>query len=147
MIKSILYTSNPNFVPTTLEQVSNFAEENGKFMTCFAKEGTELYSVEEGAHILSSKGNHIYVLETGGDYSYAKKSNIIGVVQVEVVVATAPALPDETVFMAGNKQGGVEGFHIACVAFFEQGFNEFWPVNDKRDLSDVCSSFKSLFVL
>lgn len=83
MIKSILYTSNPNFVPTTLEQVSNFAEENGKFMTCFAKEGSELYSVEEGAHILSSKGNHIYVLETGGDYSYAKKSNIVGVVQVD----------------------------------------------------------------
>lgn len=83
MIKSILYTSNPNFVPTTLEQVSNFAEENGKFLTCFAKEGSELYSVEEGAHILSSKGNHIYVLETGGDYSYAKKSNIVGVVQVD----------------------------------------------------------------
>lgn len=83
MIKSILYTSNPDFVPTTLEQVANFAEENGKFLTCLAKEGTELYSVEEGAHILSSKGNHIYILETGGDYSYAKKSNIIGVVQVD----------------------------------------------------------------
>ena len=83
MIKSILYTSNPNFVPTTLEQVSNFAEENGKFLTCFAKEGSELYSVEEGAHILSSKGNHIYVLETGSDYSYAKKSNIVGIVQVD----------------------------------------------------------------
>ena len=83
MIKSILYTSNPNFVPTTLEQVANFAEENGKFMTCFAKEGTELYSVEEGAHILSSKGNHIYVLETGGDYGYARKSNIVGIVQVD----------------------------------------------------------------
>lgn len=83
MIKSILYTSNPNFVPTTLEQVSNFAEENGKFLTCFAKEGSELYSVNEGAHILSSKGNHIYVLETGGDYSYARKSNIVGVVQVD----------------------------------------------------------------
>lgn len=83
MIKSILFTSNPNFVPTTLEQVFNFAEENGKFLTCFAKEGSELYSVEEGAHILSSKGNHIYILETGGDYSYAKKSNIVGVVQVD----------------------------------------------------------------
>ena len=83
MIKSILYTSNPNFVPTTLEQVSNFAEENGKFLTCFAQEGSELYSVEEGAHILSSKGNHIYVLETGGNYSYAKKSNIVGIVQVD----------------------------------------------------------------
>ena len=83
MIKSILYTSNPNFVPTTLEQVSNFAEENGKFLTCFAKEGSELYSVESGAHILSSKGNHIYILETGDDYSWAKKSNIVGIAQVD----------------------------------------------------------------
>lgn len=83
MIKSILYTSNPNFVPTTLEQVSNFAEENGKFLTCFAKEGSELYSVEIGAHILSNKGNHIYILETGDDYSWAKKSNIVGIAQVD----------------------------------------------------------------
>lgn len=83
MIKSILYTSNPNFVPTTLEQVFNFAEENCKFLTCFAKEGSELYSVEVGAHILSSKGNHIYILETGGDYSWAKKSNIVGIAQVD----------------------------------------------------------------
>ena len=83
MIKSILYTSNPNFVPTTLEQVSNFAEENGKFLTCFAKEGSELYSVEVGAHILSNKGNHIYILETGDDYSWAKKSNIVGIAQVD----------------------------------------------------------------
>ena len=83
MIKSILYTSNPNFVPTTLEQVSNFAEENGKFLTCFAKEGSELYSVESGAHILSNKGNHIYILETGDDYSWAKKSNIVGIAQVD----------------------------------------------------------------
>ena len=83
MIKSILYTSNPNFVPTTLEQVSNFAEENGKFLTCFAKEGSELYSVEEGAHILSGKGNHIYILETGDNYSWAKKSNIVSIAQVD----------------------------------------------------------------
>lgn len=83
MIKSILYTSNPDFVPTTLEQVSNFAEENGKFLTCFAKEGSELYSVEEGAHILSGKGNHIYILEIGDDYSWAKKSNIVSIAQVD----------------------------------------------------------------
>ena len=30
---------------------------------------------------------------------------------------------------------------------FNRIFNGFWPVNDKRDLSDVYSSFKSLFVL
>lgn len=83
MIKSILYTSNPNFVPTTLEQVINFAEETGKFLTCFAEEGSELFNIEVGAHIFSRKGNHIYIIDTGGDYSYAKKSNIIGIVQVD----------------------------------------------------------------
>lgn len=30
---------------------------------------------------------------------------------------------------------------------FNRIFNGFWPVNDKRDLFDMCSSFKSLFVL
>ncbi len=97
MIKSILYTSNPNFVPTTLEQVSDFAEESGKFLTCFAKEGSDLYSVEAGAHILSSKGNHIYVLETGGDYSYAKKSNIVSVVQVDYPFSEKPLVTKNTV--------------------------------------------------
>ena len=106
MIKSILYTSNPNFVPTTLEQVSNFAEENGKFLTCFAKEGSELYSVEEGAHILSSKGNHIYVLETGGDYSWAKKSNIVGVVQVDYPFSNGKPLVNNTTSVTKNTIAG-----------------------------------------
>ena len=108
MIKPILFTSNPNFVPTTLEQVSNFAEENGKFMTCFAKEGTELYSVEEGAHILSSKGNHIYILETGGDYSYAKKRNIVGVVQVDYPFGEKKPLVNT--FTEGVTQNTIAGF-------------------------------------
>ena len=106
MIKSILYTSNPNFVPTTLEQVSNFAEENGKFLTCFAKEGSELYSVEEGAHILSSKGNHIYVLETDGDYSWAKKSNIVGVVQVDYPFSNGKPLVNNTTSVTKNTIAG-----------------------------------------
>ena len=106
MIKSILYTSNPNFVPATLEQVSNFAEENSKFLTCFAKEGTDLYSVEEGAHILSSKGNHIYILETGGDYSWAKKSNIVGVVQVDYPFGREKPLDNTTTGVTKNTIAG-----------------------------------------
>lgn len=106
MIKSILYTSNPNFVPTTLEQVSNFAEENNKFLTCFAKEGSELYSVEEGAHILSSKGNHIYILETGDDYSWAKKSNIVGIVQVDYPFGGEKPLVNTTTGVTKNTIAG-----------------------------------------
>lgn len=116
MIKSILYTSNPNFVPTTLEQVSNFAEENGKFLTCFAKAGSELYSVEEGAHILSSKGNHIYVLETGGDYSYAKKSNIVGIVQVDYPFGGKKPLVNATT--EGVTKNTISGFSERLKATF-----------------------------
>ena len=107
MIKSILYTSNPNFVPTTLEQVSNFAEENNKFLTCFAKEGSELYSVEEGAHILSSKGNHIYILETGDDYSWAKKSNIVSIVQIDYPFGGEKPLVNTT---TGVTENTITGF-------------------------------------
>lgn len=97
MMKSILYTSNPNFVPTTLEQVANFAEENGKFYTCLVKDGSELSEVGVGAHILSSKGNHIYILAIGGDYSFAKKSNIVGVMQVDYPFGEKKPLVNSTV--------------------------------------------------
>lgn len=108
MVKSILYTSNPNFVPTTLEQVANFAEENGKFYTCLAKDGSELSQVEVGAHILSGKGNHIYVLDTGGDYSYAKKSNIVGVMQVDYPFGEKKPLVNSTV--EGVTKNTIAGF-------------------------------------
>ena len=108
MMKSILYTSNPNFVPTTLEQVANFAEENGKFYTCLVKDGSELSEVEVGAHILSSKGNHIYILAIGGDYSFAKKSNIVGVVQVDYPFGDKKSLVNSTV--EGVTKNTVAGF-------------------------------------
>lgn len=83
MFKSILYTSNPNFVPTTLREVNDFAEDEGKYLTCMASEESKLYNVKPGAHILTTKGNHVYILEVGDDYSWAKKSNITGVVSVD----------------------------------------------------------------
>lgn len=124
MIKSILYTSNPNFVPTTLEQVSNFAEENGKFLTCFAKEGSELYSVEEGAHILSSKGNHIYILETGDDYSWAKKSNIVGIAQVDYPFGEKKPLVNSI----------VEGVTKNTIAGFSDRLKETFMPTEAKDV-------------
>lgn len=85
MEKTIIYTSNPNFVPNNLVEVHDFAVENNKFYSCVAKEGTEIYDLQPGAHILTTKGNHVYVLEThrGVYLNNAKKSNITGIVSVE----------------------------------------------------------------
>lgn len=83
MVKTILYTSNPNFVPNSLEQVENFASDNDKYYTCMVSENSPLSSVKEGAHIVTSKGNHVYVLEVGGDYEDAKKCSITGVVNID----------------------------------------------------------------
>lgn len=82
MIKTILFTTNPDFVPATFEEVVDFAENNNKYLTCLAKEGTELFNLEEGACVTTSKYNHVYILETGGHYPYAKKSNIVQIVKV-----------------------------------------------------------------
>lgn len=83
MFKSILYTSNPNFVPTTFNDVENFAEEESKYLTCMVSEDSKLYNVKPGAHILTTKGNHVYILETGDDYNWAKKSNITGIASID----------------------------------------------------------------
>ena len=86
MVKSILYTSNPNFVPSNLDQVVNFAEENDKYYSCLADEDSKAYNLRMGAHILTSKGNNVYILEVQeGNYEYreAKKCNITGIVKVD----------------------------------------------------------------
>lgn len=124
MVKSILYTSNPNFVPTTLEQVADFAEDNGKFYTCLAKDDSELSQVEVGAHILSSKGNHIYVLETGGNYGYAKKSNIVGIVQVDYPFGTKKPIVNSN----------VEGVTKNTIAGFSDRLKETFMPTEAKDI-------------
>lgn len=86
MVKTILYTSNPNFVPSNLDQVENFADENGKYYVCYANEGTQVGDLQRGAHVVTSKGNNVYVLEaTDGniEHEYAKKCNITGILSVD----------------------------------------------------------------
>lgn len=83
MFKTILFTSNPNFVPMNLDEIYEFAQDNDKLYTCFAGEGTELYEVEKGAHILTTKGNNVYILGTGSNYPHAKKQNITGIVSID----------------------------------------------------------------
>jgi hypothetical protein len=87
-----LYTSNPKFVPNTLDQVEEFAENSGKFYTCIAPEGSQLADVEKGAHILSAKGNNIYILDVSTDssFDYATKCNIQGIVSIDYPFGNAP---------------------------------------------------------
>ena len=86
MVKTILYTSNPDFVPVNLDQVSNFAEREEKFYVCYANEDSKIGKLERGAHVVSAKGNQIYVLEVfDGNFEceYAKKCNITNYVSVD----------------------------------------------------------------
>lgn len=85
MVKSILYTSNPDFVPVNLDQVEQFANETGKYYTCYANEGTQVGDLKRGAHVVTTKGNNVYVLEVGDntEFDFAKKCNITGIVNVE----------------------------------------------------------------
>lgn len=85
MVKSILYTSNPDFVPVNLDQVERFANETGKYYTCYANEGTQVGDLTRGAHVVTAKGNNVYVLEANDntEFNFAKKCNITGIVSVE----------------------------------------------------------------
>lgn len=85
MVKTILYTSNPDFVPVNLDQVEQFANETGKYYTCYANKGTQVGDLKRGAHVVTTKGNNVYVLEVGDntEFSFAKKCNITGIVSVE----------------------------------------------------------------
>lgn len=86
MVKTILYTSNPNFVPANLDQVINFAEENSKFYVCYANDDSKVGKLQVGAHVVSAKGNHIYVLEVvdgNVERNFAKKCNITNYVSVD----------------------------------------------------------------
>lgn len=86
MVKTILYTSNPNFVPSNLDQVENFADDANKYYVCYADENSKVGSLQKGAHVITSKGNNVYVLDvTDGniEHEYAKKCNITGIVKVD----------------------------------------------------------------
>lgn len=86
MVKTLLYTSNPDFIPSNFTQVENFADDSGKFYTCIADENSEKGKLQPGAHILTSKGNNVYILEVSEgntEYEFAKKCNITGIVKVD----------------------------------------------------------------
>lgn len=64
MNRVIIYTSNPNFKPTSLEQLVAFAKGTPKFYIAECGLNDYLANVKIGDHLVTKKGNDIYVLNT-----------------------------------------------------------------------------------
>lgn len=87
MVKTILYTKNPVNSYST-ESIVKYAEENNVYYRCLVNEESPLYNVKEGTHILTTKGNDLYVLETSfreDAFDFAKYSSITTPVLVDHV--------------------------------------------------------------
>lgn len=85
MIKTILYTKNPEETYSIPEVVA-WAEENNVYYRCLVNEDSPLYNVKEGTHILTTKGNDLYVLEVSyreDAFDFAKFSSITTPVLIE----------------------------------------------------------------
>ena len=64
MNRVIIYTSNPDFKPTNLEQLIAFAKGMPKFYIAECGLNDYLADVKIGDHLVTKKGNDIYVLNT-----------------------------------------------------------------------------------
>lgn len=85
MVKSILYTKNPENT-TSFEEVAAEAQANNNYYYCLTSEENWLNDLEPGTHILTTKNNHLYILETSyrtDAYSFAKASSITEPVMIE----------------------------------------------------------------
>lgn len=87
MIKQILYTKNPKNA-YNLNEITEFAESNNVYYTCMVNDDSDLFDVEPGTHILTTKGNDLYVLETSfraNAFSFAKPSSITEPVEIDSI--------------------------------------------------------------
>lgn len=87
MVKTILYTKNP-INSSSIQSIVNYAEENNAYYRCLVNEENPLYNVKEGTHILTTKGNDLYVLETSfreDAFDFAKYSSITTPVLIEQI--------------------------------------------------------------
>lgn len=85
MIKSILYTKSSE-VFDSFEEVVEFAEASNIYFTCLVNETSPLYDLEPGMHIVTTKGNDLYVLEVSprrNAFDFAKSSSITEPVLIE----------------------------------------------------------------
>lgn len=86
MIKTILYTKNPPVECCSIQDIVAYAEENNVYYRCLINEHSPIYNVKEGTHILTTKGNDLYVLETSfreDAFDFAKYSSITTPVVIE----------------------------------------------------------------
>lgn len=136
MVKTILYTSNPNFVPTNLDQVGNFANENDKFYVCYANEDSKVGKLQRGAHVVSAKGNNIYildVLEGNQELDWAKKCNITNYVSVDYPFAEYQ--PVETITMnKSNKSNNSTMKSNNSIKGFAARFKEMFMPSEAKDV-------------
>ena len=63
MNKYLIYTSNPDVMPKGMDNVLEFAERVHKFYFTKVAKGSTLSHVGKGDHIITAKGNHLYVIE------------------------------------------------------------------------------------
>jgi len=63
MNKYLIYTSNPDVMPKGMDDVLKYAESAHKYYFAKVKEGSRLANVGKGDHIISAKGNNIYIIE------------------------------------------------------------------------------------
>lgn len=63
MIKYLIFTSNPDVMPKGMDDVLKYADGAHKFYFAKVKAGSKLANIGRGDHIISSKGNNIYVIE------------------------------------------------------------------------------------
>lgn len=63
MNKYLIYTSNPDVMPKGMDDVLKYADGAHKFYFAKVKAGSKLANVGRGDHIISAKGNNLYVIE------------------------------------------------------------------------------------
>ena len=63
MNKYLIYTSNPDVMPKGMDDVLKYAESAHKYYFAKVKDGSRLANVGKGDHIISAKGNNLYIIE------------------------------------------------------------------------------------
>lgn len=85
MVKTILFTKNP-VISNSFEDVVNFAEDTNTYYKCLVNSDSRLYNVQPGTHILTTKGNNLFVIEVSmreNVFDFAKFTSITTPVVVE----------------------------------------------------------------
>ncbi len=67
MNKFLIYTSNPKIMPKSMADIVEFAKNEPKFRIANVELNTHLANVKAGDHIVTTKGNNLYVIKAYQD--------------------------------------------------------------------------------